>query len=146
MGDRPGGPVDRRSGVLERQQGVGEVVLDGLEAPDRGPELVALADIVDGHVDQVSRQPAQLGGRPQCGAVDGKAEVGAGEHLATRPPDRSRPLRTVHRRHSAERRDVERGEEPHLPPVGDDQVARLLRPPHPIGSIGERDHRLPRHR
>src|SRR5580704_10042267 len=49
--DRRCGPVHQRTCEFEGDARVGEVVLDRLEGADRDPELPAVADVVDRHVE-----------------------------------------------------------------------------------------------
>src|SRR5258706_15077975 len=49
--DGPGRGEDGRGGELQAERGVGELVLDGLEAADRHPELVPLLDVAAGEVE-----------------------------------------------------------------------------------------------
>ena len=52
--------VHHRLGELDGKQGVGQMVLDRLEAADRHTELLALLHVVDGHREHPVGQPDEL--------------------------------------------------------------------------------------
>jgi len=53
-------PVDHRPGVLETHLDVRQHVLDRLERSDRLSELLPLAGVLDGRLDQTLRDPELL--------------------------------------------------------------------------------------
>ena len=119
-GQRVGGPVGGRPGELQLHPGVGQVVLDRLEAADGLAELLALLGVVGRQGDHPVGQAQQLGGRGQrrpgrpgrpAGAAAwsprGDGGVGGG-----RPVDRAQVPGAVDRRgggHSARHRPGRRG-------------------------------------
>ena len=88
------------------QQGVGELVLHGLEGADRLAELMALLGVVRGHLDTARGEAEKLGRGAQCGPVISQISVGFEGGSALEPAgyqkDRSRCIDRLDRlqRHS----------------------------------------------
>ena len=76
-GERPGGAVGGGPGELERDPGVGQVVLDGLEAADRLAELVALLGVGGGHGDHAVGQADRAARRCPAAARSASSDTAA---------------------------------------------------------------------
>ena len=68
-GERPRRAIDDRARELDAQMGVGQQVLHGLERPDGDPELVPVARVVGGELEDALTHPDELGGGGERGPV-----------------------------------------------------------------------------
>ena len=124
--DRPRGAVHERAGELDRDAGVGEVVLHGLEAADGHAELLALLGVVDGEVEHPAGE-ARRAARPRRarrGRTPRRARFVA-DRRGRLPLDPREPARSVdaggRREHRVGASDQEQG----VVVVDDDRVGRL---------------------
>ena len=103
LGDRERREVTVRPGPLERDDHVGELVLDGLERADRHAELLALLGVLEGDVEDRLRGADHLERRRDRRFLDRAAQAGRGRASGRRGRGRA-PTRTPSRSTCASRR------------------------------------------
>ena len=141
-GQGVGGPVGGRTGELQLHPGVGQQVLDRLEAADGLAELAALLGVVGGHGDHAVGQ-AEPAGRPRPRPPRSASVRHGGGGVIARGEDAVRPRHPGHRAEVAGAVDRRGG--------GDLDVARLegvdlpARPRHLAGQQEEAGPSGPHH-
>ena len=141
--------VDDRFRELEREERVGEMVLDRLEGADGHPELLALLHVVDGDGQHVIGQADELRSRRERSAIKGSATdltsslTGRKHDLAGLVPlDREQMTSEVDRRLWFDTNRIRRQQRHTVVTAGDDRICDV-RVEHEIGVDRNRDDCVP---